>query len=237
MRRVPLADLRAGTRTIDGATGHYLTRVLRLARGDRFEAFGDGKVALVEITSVSGEHVEAIVEAPEDRAACATALVWIHALPKGDKPGTIVQDATELGATAIVFAPTDRSVVRIPEEKRAEREARLRKIAEEAARQCGRADVPEVVLVADLEAALATVPEDALKVALDPRGARSLAGVLVPGVSTAFFAGPEGGLTDAELAALEGSGFVRAVLGRFVLRTETAPAAVLGAFTALSGGP
>lgn len=234
MRRVPIADLAAGPRTLDGATGHYLARVLRLARGDRFEAFGGGRVALASVTGVSGEHVSVLLDPPEERAASAAAIVWIHAVPKGDKPAAIVQDATELGATAIVLAPTERSVVRIPEEKRAEREARLRKVAEEAARQSGRADVPEVVLARDLDAALATIPDDALRIALHPRDARPLADVLAPGVPVAFVTGPEGGLTDGELALLERAGFVRAVLGRFVLRTETTPAAILGAVAALA---
>lgn len=228
MRRVPLPRLTAGERTVEGATGHYLARVLRLARGDRFEAFGGGLVAAGVIEEVSGERVRIVLDAPSERAATEAPVVWIHGIPKGDKTASIVQDATELGASAVVFCAMDRSVAVIADAKREDREARLRKIAEEAARQCGRADVPEIAIAKDLATALAAIPEDALKIALHPRDARALVTVLAD-AATAFVAGPEGGLTEAELAALAAAGFVRASLGARVLRTETVPAAVLGA--------
>ncbi len=233
MRRIPLPSLAAGARDLDGATGHYLARVLRLARGDRFEAFGGGLVAAGIIEAVDGEHVRIHLEEPSARSASAAPVVWIHGMPKSDKSSSVVQDATELGVSAIVFVETARSVTKIAPNKRDDREARLRKVAESAARQCGRADVPQVMIAATLEDALATAPDDALRIALHPKGAQPLRSVLVPGAATAFFAGPEGGLTDEELAVAESQRFAVAHLGPLVLRTETVPAAVLGALLAL----
>lgn len=233
MRRIPLPALAAGARNLEGATGHYLARVLRLARGDRFEAFGGGLVCTGLIEAVDGDHVRILLEAPTPRAASAAPIVWIHGMPKGDKASAVVQDATELGASAIILVETERSVTRVPENKRDDREARLRKVAEAAARQCGRADVPKVVLTSELEGALGAVPDDALRIVLHPRSERALRDVLVAGAATAFFVGPEGGLSDSEIAIAEARGFTRASFGALVLRTETIPAAALGALLAI----
>jgi 16S rRNA (uracil1498-N3)-methyltransferase len=119
-------------------------------------------------------------------------------------------------------------VVKLDAARGASRSERWRKIAREAARQCGRADVLEVAEVSTLEAALAAAPEGARFVFHEGARTSPLAAAL-PASATQVTAavGPEGGFTDAEVAAARAHGFVPVGLGPRVLRAETAALAAL----------
>lgn len=113
-------------------------------------------------------------------------------------------------------------MVRLEPERAAERALRWRRIAEEAARQCGRADVPEVAVPGPLAKALEAPPGFA-RIAFHAGAGAPLAEV-AGGGARGFLAvvGPEGGLTDREVEACLGTGCALATLGPRVLRAETA---------------
>jgi 16S rRNA (uracil1498-N3)-methyltransferase len=235
--RLPLPALSPGPRVLGGPKARYLVRVLRLGPGDRLTVFDPSTGAEAEAAVVSAAAGAATISVGPLREGAVRShapITWIHGLAKGDKCDAIVRDATELGATRIVFAPCGRSVVRLDAGRARARAERWRQIAAEAARQSLRADAPTIELL-DWAAALASVaPKDA-RIVLDPRAplplADALGGALGGGV--AFAAGPEGGLTEAEVGAAHAAGFEGATLGPRVLRTETVPAAVLGAWLVL----
>jgi 16S rRNA (uracil1498-N3)-methyltransferase len=114
---------------------------------------------------------------------------------------------------------TARSVAR-PEPGR---RARWEKIAREAARQCGRADVPVVAAQVELAAALAAPDLPARRLMLSPEpGVQPLRARLPDPAPTALLVGPEGGLAPAEVEAARAAGFVPVGLGPRILRVETA---------------
>lgn len=237
MIRAPLARLAPGPRTLDEHASGHLCRVLRMREGDRFVAFDPEARTEADATLVAASPTSARIEVGALRAAAVVAkmpVVLVYGLAKGDKVDAVVRDATELGATHVVVAQTARSVVRIDDAKRAAKAERWRRIAEQAARQSGRADPPQIDVASTWLGALglaATIGE--AKFVLDPRAAARLGdhltGALARGVSLAFAVGPEGGLTDDEIACARDAGYAPVSLGPFVLRTETVAAAVLGA--------
>ncbi len=231
--RTPIAKLAPGARTLDEETSSYLCRVLRLREGDRFVAFDPEARVEADATIVEASPTAARVTIGELRPAAVTArvpLVLVYALAKGDKVDAVVRDATELGATHIVLAPTARSVVKIDEAKGAAKTFRWRRIAEQAARQSGRSDPPYIDLAASWGEALALARSVAeARFLLDPHASDRLGPALRGGISLAFAVGPEGGFTDDEITAARDAGFTPVTLGPFVLRTETVAAAVLGA--------
>ena len=162
----------------------------------------------------------------------------VYTLAKGDKVDDVVRDATELGATRIVIARTERAIVKATGDRAKEKQERWRRIAEQAARQCGRADPPAIEGVFDWTDALTRASDCEARFCLDPHAPTPLGSVLADAAlrdaSIAFAVGPEGGLSPAEVELAERSGWRPASLGQFVLRTETVAAAVLGAVRVLA---
>jgi 16S rRNA (uracil1498-N3)-methyltransferase len=195
---------------------HYLAEVLRLAPGARIEVF-DGRGGRYDARIEEG--FESVRLGPRRESSATVEIALLVALAKGEKMDLVVQKATELGAARIVPFAAERSVVRLEPGKGAARAERWRRIAEEAARQCGRDDVPEVPHPASLGEALGGVSPGTRLFAFHPGGAR-LAGA--PAASLAAVVGPEGGLSEAELLACDAAGAVRASLGPRTLRAETA---------------
>jgi 16S rRNA (uracil1498-N3)-methyltransferase len=211
----------------------YLTRVLRLGVGDRVVLFdGRGGEAEAEIARIGPRALEARVL--ERRAVSKDLarpdLMLIQALTKGDKFELVIQKATELGVTRLLPVTSARSIHRLDHTRALGRQVRWRKIAREAARQSGRADVPEIDPISSLETAVAAAPKDAFKI-LFWEGARS------KGLKTELPAekpqcvvvaiGPEGGFTAAEVDAAKTAGFLTLGLGPRILRAETAAIASL----------
>jgi 16S rRNA (uracil1498-N3)-methyltransferase len=240
--RAPIADLATGEHGLEGPVAHYLARVLRLHAGSAFVAFDParGLEADARVVRADGDVVTVRVgplragKAPSDRP-----LAWIQGFAKGDKCDAIVRDATELGATRIVVAATKRSVVKLDDARSEARARRWSRIAQEAARQCGRSEAPSVARPTAWREALAGIDAGAARFCLYESAGQPLAPplfeALSEGAPLAFACGPEGGLDEAEVAEAEASGWIVASLGPLTLRTETVAAAVLGAVRIWSG--
>ena len=130
-------------------TVRYLRNVLRLGRGDEILLFdGSGWEYRGVIDRLEGREGTARIVARERiPLEIPVRITLAQALPKGDKMEFIVQKATELGVARIVPFRSARSIPRRTEERAARRLERWRRIAAEAAEQCGRADVPEIAEV------------------------------------------------------------------------------------------
>ena len=215
----------------DAPSLHYLAEVLRLPPGAAVEVF-DGAGNTWQAT-FTGDALRLGERRP---APGPGAVVWLaFALARGEKADWIVQKGTELGVSRLVPWQAERSVVRLEPDRAAERAGRWRRIAEEAARQCGRADVPEVAVPTTLEAALA-VPEGFSRVAFHAGAGAPLAEVVRPGpAGWLVVIGPEGGLTDGEVRACLDAGCALATLGPRVLRAETAAVAAAALVQHLAG--
>ena len=246
MRRTRLyvapAELRAasaaGTLTVRGAEHRHLARVLRVDRGDAVTLFdGAGVEMEAEVARVGHGQIELAVGGPSAglRSEARPAIVLLVAVPKGPRMDLLVQKTVELGVSWIVPVLSARAVAR-PEPGR---RARWLKIAREAARQCGRADVPQVEAPLPLADALALPDLPARRLALyEAERGRSLRVTLAeaPGpVATAVLVGPEGGFARAEIDVAETAGFVPVGLGPRILRVETAAIVAVGLCAAANG--
>jgi 16S rRNA (uracil1498-N3)-methyltransferase len=232
--RVPMSPLLAGEVTLDRDAGHYVTRVHRLGPGDVFVAFDPDTRTEADATIVSvGRAVRCRLERVRPSTTVArTGITLVQAIGKGDKPERVVRDATALGVERVVFCVSRRTVARPGDRARA-RQDRWRAVAIDASRQCGRGDVPVVEGPVSFDDAIAAESSrPTLRVCLAPRAAASLVETVRgwrQGEPITVMIGPEGGFEDAELAAADARGFARVSFGRFVLRTEIASVAVLGA--------
>ncbi len=244
VRRAPVPALEHGERRLKGDIAHYLAHVLRLRAGDRFLAFDPATGREADAVTVSSHRDSITVHFGILREGAMGPLhpvTWIQALAKGDKCDAIVRDATELGVTCFIVAPTRRSVAKLDARRAAERCARWARIGQEAARQSGRSAAPVVEVRNDWADALASVAGHAARFCLWERATEPLGPALLRALSTnvpiAFACGPEGGLEEEETEEAQTAGWSVVSLGSLVLRTETVAAAVLGAVRVWSGLP
>ncbi len=235
VRRVHIADIREGTLPAPPQVAHYLRDVLRLPDGEKLGVFGAGFEAEC-VLGVGADGAVTLAISSLRRLPARRPVTLLYALAKGDKVDAVVRDATELGVTRVVVFAAERSIVKLEDDRAQKRTERWQKIAEEAARQSGRADPPEIAGPLPFAAALASV-QNTHKWLLHPAAPMQLADGLDAALATtdglAFAVGPEGGFSEEELALAEQQGFTTASFGTTTLRTETVPAAILGALAVL----
>ena len=232
---IPAGQLAPGRRVkLTPEQSRHLLTVLRLQSGAQVEVF-DGQGGRFPAI-VAGDDVEIGAALPRD--ARSLDVVLVQAVAKGEKMDLVVQKATELGAARIMPLAAERAVVRLEGGRGAARAERWRRVAQEAARQCGRADVPQIDGPSrwDDVFSLLHAEADRRALLLDPADYGLRLGDAVRGVSRSLVAvGPEGGFSPAERQRALENGFLSVTLGKRVLRTETAGLAALALVLHVNG--
>jgi 16S rRNA (uracil1498-N3)-methyltransferase len=156
-----------------------------------------------------------------------------QALPKAGKMDFIVQKATELGADKIIPFLSSRSIPQLTAEKATLKISRWLTIASEAAKQCGRADIPEISDILSFNKMLAYPEKEALKIFFwEEESEKGIKDVLhdmkhemVKRIAVVI--GPEGGFAREEVRKAVEMGFISVSLGRNILKVETAALTIL----------
>jgi 16S rRNA (uracil1498-N3)-methyltransferase len=169
------------------------------------------------------------------RTESSLSVILMQGICRGQKMDFVIQKATELGVNSILPLRCERSVVRLQGERALRRREHWFGIATGAAEQCGRAVVPQVHSAVSFDEAVATLPQDAPRLLLDPKAEEGLGQQAPASGVMVLLAGPEGGLTPAERRGALQAGFIGARLGPRVLRTETAALAALSVLQYLYG--
>lgn len=217
---------------IGGDDAHHLRTVLRLRPGDEVVvADGDGRDYPGTVAAFEEEGVRIVLLEPRPSMGeprCSITL--LQGLPKGDKMDWVVQKAAEIGITTVVPILMERSVVQLTVAKAERRVERWQRIAKAAAQQAGRGRIPVIDAVHSLRDALVRwrdkAPQGLLLVPWEEeRGTgikRVLQDLAAAPKDVAIVIGPEGGLTDDEIALCREHGAFSCTLGPRILRTETA---------------
>lgn len=214
------SDLHSRFITIRGEKARYLVTVLRCRTGDPLFIHDEkGNVYSATITGVANKEVSAeLIEKIDLQAESPLDITLLQGLLKGEKMDLVIRKATELGVKEIVPVVTGRCQVR-----GTRKIGRWMKIAEEASRQAGRNSIPLIRETIEFTKLGTASPLEGIIFweqggegfgnALDRfRGREKIS----------LFTGPEGGFSAEEIKAASEKGFVRATLGRRILRAETA---------------
>jgi 16S rRNA (uracil1498-N3)-methyltransferase len=176
-----------------------------------------------------------------DAAPAGRPVILLQAIPKGERMDLLVQKTTELGVARICPVVSARTVVQAKTGAGAGGDNRLRRwrlIAQEAARQCGRADLPIIDEPRSLDEALVMTPAACVRfMAWEEDRAQPLRRTLTgdePAV--ALLVGAEGGFTPAEAESAARAGFTAVGLGPRILRSETAAIVAVALVQAALGG-
>ena len=216
----------------------HLRRVLKMGPGAICRAATeDGREYKVELTEIGDRRsVGKIIERLPERTPPPLSVALGLPLLKGERFEWVLQKGCELGADAFHPLALERCEVRIQEKRRAERHRRWRRIVLEAAKQCDRVPPPAAHPLGGLEGFLAETEDFDLKImgylgedALSVKEALSRVGEAGsdPPLRVAILTGPEGDLADEEAQRAMERGFLPVSLGPRILRSDTAPIALL----------
>src|ERR1700726_1464692 len=227
-----------GELSLSGPEVHHARDVLRMKRGDRAVLFnGRGREITAEIVDLTGDEVRLRLVQETETPPLRCRITLGQAIPKGKNMDLIVQKAVEIGASEIAPLISERTIVSLEPKEAAQKQAKWRQVAIEAAKQSGQNWLPEVKLPSKLKDFFADAPPFDLKlIGSLQTDARHLKKGLAdfqsehrpgaddtsPALRVLMLIGPEGDFTPAELALAKSHGCQPITLGPIILRVETA---------------
>ena len=225
----PHSDLHAKTISInDPLEIHHLSTVLRLKKGAEIIIFnGRGEEGQGKIEVLSSSAVKIAITSPIKKSQLnSVSLTLACAIPKKAKFETIIEKCTELGIDCIIPMITERTEVRLNEERQERKRKRYESVAANAAKQCQRNFLPVIAEVKTFKEILnGLTPHDAAFIpclAGERKNLISAFHLKAGQKNVIFFIGPEGDFTSAELNSALAAGCIPVTLGPTTLKVDTA---------------
>jgi 16S rRNA (uracil1498-N3)-methyltransferase len=217
---------------LDSQGSHHVARVLRAKMGDALTVFnGEGGEYQGTIVRIDKKAVAVQLRDSESPLQ----LILAQGISRGEKMDYTIQKAVELGVSKIIPLLTERCNVKLDDERRQKRFQHWQSIVVSACEQSGRNKIPEIVMPQIFSAWLPTVEAEHCFV-LAPTAEQTLKEYSVQkNAQVVLLIGPEGGLSQIEIAQSARHGFSPLMLGPRILRTETAAVAALAALQCCFG--
>ena len=217
---------------IFGDDAAHISRVLRMKPGDALTVCdGNGRDFFTEIRSIGDTVVCDVKDTRDSLTEPPYSVTVYQALVKGDRFDTVLQKATELGATEFVPIISSRCVVTLEKKEYEKKLARWQRIVYEASKQCGRGKIPTVREPMRFSDAVKEAAEASLPLfCYEGEGTKPLSHLTEEckkPESVSVVIGPEGGFSDDEVTAARDARMLLTGLGKRILRTETAAPFVL----------
>lgn len=230
------------TTQLNTESSNHLIRVLRtkpdspviLFNGDGFDYLSRTLDTNARKTTLS---IESKIELNNESNLNTTLF---QGLSRNDRIETSIQKSVELGVNKIIPVICQRSNTKTPKNKILKKLDHWQKVAISACEQSGRSIIPEVGDIISLNGIEPVTDDTALKIILNPFSTTSLNDLALKRTtentkSIQVFIGPEGGLSEDEIAILHKNDFIDVCFGPRILRTETAGPAVISALQLLWG--
>ena len=217
--------------TISGEDVRHIGTVLRMTLGEQLVLCdGKGTEYVAAIVQLGRNELLTEIVSESKRAIPSQRVTLGQGIPKFDKMDLIVQKSVELGVSRILPLVTERTIVKLKDEEK--RITRWQKIAQEAAMQSNRVDVPVIGTIVSFEDFLQTRNSELQTLHLLPweEASEPIKNILHAereASDIVILIGPEGGFSAAEAELAKSRGFHLVSLGPNILRTETAALAAL----------
>lgn len=204
---------------LEGPELHHLAHVMRTEIGEKVEVVnGKNQLAIAELLSLRKTQASLLIQSVETQEKPQREVILAQAIPRLNRLDFIIEKGTELNATAFWLFPGEGSERKILSPQQ---ENRLLQVTISSMKQCGRLDLPPLLLKPALSQW--TKPTGTLFFG-DPESDISYAPSPTPLI---FFVGPEKGFTSTEVALLKKWGAKGVRLHPNVLRVDTAAIAAL----------
>jgi 16S rRNA (uracil1498-N3)-methyltransferase len=211
----------------DGEDAHHAVRVLRMTAGEVFMlSDGEGAWSEVKVFAVKKKSLEVQVLSSGFQEPLRTSITVVQAIPKGDRAKEAIELLTEAGVDTIIPWTSSRSIGKGTD--------KFAITAREASKQSRRLRIPRVVDAASTDQICALIKQSSCTVVFHESAPSALSELKLPlGISdVVIIIGPEGGITDEELARFSDAGAMLSRMGRPVLRSAHAGIAAVSALCA-----
>jgi len=221
---------------IQGPDVKHISNVLRLEKKEKIQICEKSTMQnyIVEIEEIQKEEIiTTILEKLQTSVESNVEVHLYQGLPKADKMELIIQKTTELGIYKIIPVDMIRCVVKLEEKDLKKKLERWQKIAESAAKQSKRDIIPKIEEKQKIKEIAEKITQyDIFMVAYEEEINTTLKQVLKKlkpkdNYKIAVLVGPEGGIDQKEIQTLKEKGAIILTLGKRILRTETAPIAMV----------
>lgn len=232
-----------GSVSVAGPAAHHALKVIRLRVGDRVVLFNGcgGEFSCVIENVNDGKTMMVRVEKsnPIERDSSLN-IMLVQAINSSEKMDYLIQKAVEVGVSSIQPISTERSIVKLDNDRAAKRFVHWQNLVVAACEQCGRNRIPNVHPVLSFstwldQTLVSEKNKSGLRLMMVPSGSKRLAEFEKPLGLIDLLIGPEGGFSAAEETAARNTGFHPLNLGPRILRTETAAVAAISAMQVLWG--
>jgi 16S rRNA (uracil1498-N3)-methyltransferase len=215
----------------------HISRVLRLKEGTDLILFnGDGNEYPGTITSIHRNQVAVRIEGQVNtNRESPLNITLAQGISKGERMDYAIQKAVELGVTRIIPVFTERSVVKLDEERLNKKYKHWQGVIISACEQCGRNRIPELMTPGSLASYLDQQDLNNTCLVLDPEANITINSLDTGTNAVTILIGPEGGFTENEIRLAKNKGFTGIHLGPRILRTETAAVAAIASIQTLWG--
>ena len=221
--------------TLPASASNHLVRVLRFKKGSNITVFnGNGGEYSCTLLNENPKAADIIVNEYHDtNRESPVPITLIQGLSRSEHMDLTIQKATELGITEIIPVSCERSIG-MKDDRALKKIERWNQIAISACEQSGRNCLPLLHQISRLDDALGRV-HAGIKLVLDPGASTGITQIGQNAASISILSGPEGGLSDAELAVATREGYNRIRFGPRILRTETAAPALVAVLQTMWG--
>ena len=221
------------TAELDSDNSHHLNKVLRFPVGKNITVFnGDGFDYTALVQDAKKTTSLKVISKVRNNTESKLDLTLAQGIAKGEKMDFLIQKAVELGVTRIIPMKLERCVVRLSDEKVQKKIDHWQKIANHACEQSGRSVIVSLSNPLSLEELLEETNHNGF--VLHHRAQIGLSQLKETSKATILI-GPEGGLTEKEVSDSEVAGYQSILIGKRVLRTETASLAAIANMQLLWG--
>jgi len=217
---------------LDEFASHHATRVMRIKLHDKLILFnGDGFEYLVQVEEINKKIVKVkILRAEKNETESPLKINLFQSISSNEKMDLVIQKATELGASNIQPVLSERSSIKLNQDRVKKKLLHWNQVAIAACEQSGRSKLPSIFVPKSISQIMQEKKlfENSLNLLLHPYlKKRNPKLPSLPPESINIFIGPEGGFTEDEIELLQTNKFIITQLGPRILRTETAPLAII----------
>ena len=215
---------------LDEFSSHHALRVMRVKVDDFLILFnGDGFEYRGRVSDINKKTINIeILSKEKNNNESPININLFQSISSNEKMDMVIQKATELGVSSIQPIFTSRSTVKLSLDRIKKRLIHWRQVSISACGQSGRSKIPTIKSPIGFDRFVEGISTNSLNLLLHPDNSKESSNL--PNKYSGdinIFVGPEGGFSQDEVLLLKKQNCINIQLGSRILRTETAPLAII----------